>query len=80
MNTDSKREALADYAHQAWSGWMEYLFRLSTTNDDGTVTIPATRVERWQRQMQTPYKDLPENEKESDRKEADRMLSIVKGE
>lgn len=79
-NTDKQREALADYAHQAWSGWMQYLFGLSTINDDGTVTIPATSVERWQRQVRTPYTELSEAEKESDRKEADRMLAIMRGE
>jgi len=74
MNT---RELLADYAHDAWSGWMEYMFRQSRLNIDGTVTIPQKLVERWERQSKTPYKDLPENEQNSDRHEADRMLSII---
>lgn len=71
------REELAEYAHDAWSGWMRYLFEKSTKNDDGTVTIPSWAVERWTRQMNTPYDELPEEEKESDRAEADRMLEIV---
>jgi hypothetical protein len=71
------REQLADYAHEAWSGWMRYLFEKSQTNPDGSVTIPATLVARWQRQMNSPYGSLPENEKESDRAEADKMLAIV---
>lgn len=71
------REALAEYAHQAWSGWMDYLFSKSQVNDDGTVTLPAWAVERWKRQVATPYAELPESEKESDRAEADRMLEIV---
>lgn len=70
-------EALAAYAHEAWAGWMRYLWRLSTTNDDGTVTIPASLVERWQRQTKTEYADLPENEKTSDRDEAMKMLDIM---
>lgn len=72
------REMLADYAHSAWSGWMEYLFRQSTLNENGTVTIPKTLVERWQRQCHTVYKDLPENEQNADRHEADRILAIIK--
>lgn len=70
------REQLAEYAHDAWSGWMRYLFEKATENDDGTVTIPAWAVERWKRQITTPYADLPENEKESDRLEADKILAI----
>lgn len=73
------REKLADYAHRAWSGWTKYLFSKGTFNEDGTWTMPKWAVERWQRQMNTDYKDLPDSEKESDRKEADEMLSIVSG-
>lgn len=81
-----KREALARYAHEAWSGWMKYFF--SKCEGGGTVdgvepipvTIPGWAVERWQRQMNTPYAELPEAEKESDRVEADKMLAIIEAE
>jgi len=72
-------EELAEYAHTAWLGWMEYLFDKSTTNPDGTVTIPKWAVKRWKRQCATSYSDLPESEKESDRTEARRMMKIMKG-
>ena len=70
-------EALADYAHKAWAGWMKYLFEKSEKNEDGTVTIPAWAVERWQRQVETSYEQLPESEKASDRKEAKEILDII---
>ncbi len=70
------REKLADYAHEAWSGWMKCMFEKSTINSDGEIVIPASLVERWKRQMNTPYDKLPENEKISDRKEADIMIEI----
>lgn len=73
-----KREALAAYAHEAWSGWMKYLFRKTEQSGFGMV-IPQWAVERWARQMNTPYAELPESEKESDRVEADRMLNIMTG-
>lgn len=75
---DDVREQLADYAHAAWSGWMEYLFSkcLNGSVIQGSAVIPPECVERWTRQMNTSYADLPENEKESDRAEADRMLAI----
>lgn len=74
---DVKRESLARAAHEAWSGWMEYLFGCGQFNDDGTWTMDAWAVRRWQRQMKTPYDRLTETEKESDRKEADRYLNAM---
>jgi hypothetical protein len=71
------REQLAALAHDQWAGWMEYLFSKGTFNDDGTWTMPAWAVERWQRQRQTPYTELSDQEQESDRAEADRVLPII---
>jgi hypothetical protein len=71
------REQLADYAHSAWSGWMNYLFSKCQDNPDGSVTIPTWAVERWRRQAATAYTDLTEAEKKSDRDEADKMLRII---
>lgn len=76
INTDI-REALADLAHKQWSGWMDYLFSVSKYNGDGSVTIPKYYVDRWKRQVNTDYRDLSEEEKESDRKEADRALAVI---
>jgi hypothetical protein len=56
---------------------MEYMFTKAPLNADGTWTMPAWAVERWQRQMKTAYADLPESEKKSDRDEADKMLKVV---
>ncbi|MBC8488503.1 MAG: hypothetical protein H8D45_20945 [Bacteroidetes bacterium] len=52
------------------------MFRQSTLNEDGSVTIPRSLVERWKRQCEMAYKDLQENEKNSDRYETDRMIAI----
>lgn len=71
------RENLARYAHEAWSGWMNYMFEKSTVNEDGTITIPKWAVDRWRRQANTRYADLPNDEQESDRQEADRMIEIM---
>ena len=72
-----KREALAEYAHDAWSGWMKYMLDQGIFNADGTWTMPKESVDRWQRQMITSYSNLPEREKESDREEADKILAIM---
>src|SRR5678815_3283618 len=74
---DEIREALAAYSHDsAWGGWMRYMFGKGTMNADGTWTMPAWAVERWTRQMTTTYADLSEEERKSDRAEADEMLAI----
>lgn len=71
-------EALAAYAHEAWSGWMRYLFKKCLEDSTGRAyEIPLWAVRRWQRQMTTAYADLPEDEKESDRVEARKMLAIM---
>ena len=71
------KEQLAEYAHYQWSGWMRYLFGKGEFNEDGTWTMPKWAVERWTRQMNAEYKDLSEEEKDSDRKEAEGMLNIL---
>jgi len=71
------RELLAAYAHTAWAGWMKYMFSKSQLNLDGSVRIPAELVQRWTRQMNTPYEELPESEKLSDRDEADKIMKVV---
>ena len=71
------REALATYAHEAWSKWMRYLFSQCTPQPDGSLLIPVYNVNRWRRQLNTPYAELPEGEQKSDLVEADRMIQIV---
>ena len=82
------RERLADYAHEAWSGWMKHMFTIGTLLNDkwmspepgqqAKLLLPEWAVERWRRQMNTPYAELPESEKASDRKEADEILTIIR--
>lgn len=73
------REKLAALCHEQWSGWMDHLFSTCQLRHDGSAIIPSSAVKRRQRLMITPYTDLPENEKEKDRKEADKFLEILRG-
>lgn len=73
------REAVANLCHEQWSGWMRYLFSKGTFNDDGTWTMPAWAVQRWTRQMETPYPELSNEEQDSDRAEADKFLALTEG-
>jgi len=78
MVTEIKlREELAELAHNQWSDWMEYLFSKGTFNDDGTWTMPEWAVSRWAIQVGMPYDKLSKEEKDSDRKEADKFLAVL---
>ena len=56
---------------------MDYLFSGSRFDSDGRAIIPKDLVSRWRYQIDTDYIDLPEEMKESDRKEADKILTII---
>lgn len=70
------REALANLCHQQWAGWINYMFS-KCEYIDGNFVIPALLVDRWRRQMITPYEKLPLDEQESDRKEADKFIQLM---
>ena len=56
---------------------MEYLFDKCELAEGGKgFLIPREFVNRWMRQMKTPYEELPENEKESDKIEADKLIEL----
>ena len=70
------REELAEVQHEIWSHWMKYLFSQCVRADDGW-TIPSEKVTRWVRQINTPYSELSEKEKGSDREQADKILAVL---
>ena len=78
MKNDDMIELLADFEHDRWSRWQKYLFSKCIVNSDGTLTIPKEFVDRWTRQMNTNYKNLPEEEKNSDRREARRIIECIR--
>ncbi len=76
-NTSSLIEQLADKEHASWARWMNYIFDVGKTNEDGSFTIPAEYVTRWLRQANTRYAELSEREKQSDRDEVMHILPII---
>ncbi len=75
-------EQLADKEHDSWARWMEYLFSKCDVVDDGDgyehYVIPRELVARWKRQAATPYVELSEQEKQSDRNEVAHILPIIR--
>lgn len=76
-NRDELLESMSEQEHDSWARWMDYLFSQSTENNDGSVTIPSHLVAKWRRKSTTPYHKLSEEEKESDRTEADKFIGII---
>ena len=77
MKDDDIIELLADFEHDRWSRWQKYLFSKCIVNVDGSLTIPKDLVDRWVRQMYTDYDHLSEQEKNSVRKEAIRIIKCI---
>lgn len=71
---DKFREHLAAIEHERWADWQRYLHSRCTGSADGSLTIPAELVSWWERQIATPYEELSEPEKQSDREQVDRYL------
>ena len=71
------REHIANIQHEIWAHWMRYLFSVCQENPDGSFTVPAEKAQRWLRQIDTPYTELSEPEKDSDREQADKILALL---
>jgi len=67
----------ANLEHERWAKWQSYLFSKSEWTENGYL-IPKELCERWQRQIATPYSELSEEEKESDRVEVRSYLPLLK--
>lgn len=74
MNNIDILEELANNEHIRWSNWQKYVHSKCIKNDDGSLTIPKEYVEHWEYEINTDYVDLPENIKESDRREVRQIL------
>lgn len=70
-------EKLAAAEHERWAHWQRYLHQQCIPGPDGSLTIPADLVRQWTEQMDTPYDDLTEAEKDSDRDQVARYLPLI---
>ena len=77
LGTAEALEAIASVEHERWSHWQRYLHQQCEHNPDGSLTIPASLVARWTRQMQTPYGQLTDTEKDSDREQAREYIGAL---
>lgn len=86
---DELFEKLAAIEHERWADWQRYCFEklnirryfksevVKKTNDTEGDNYKL-QVNNWWRQIETPYKDLSEEEKDSDREQVMRYWYLIK--
>jgi hypothetical protein len=82
MTDEELREQLAALEHEQWAHWTKYMLDNADTSPvpdgiGGGVHIYKEAVDRWRKQIKTPYADLTEKEKDSDREWADKVLALM---
>lgn len=72
-------ETGAALEHARWARWQKYLHSRGIVDNkgEGYLCIPMGLIKHWERQIETPYSELSESEKESDRKEAREYLPLL---
>jgi hypothetical protein len=70
-------EKLANAEHNRWSHWQKYMHSRCERRADGSLLIPADLVLQWERQLATPYEELSEKEKASDREQVHKYLPVL---
>lgn len=70
-------DRLAEVEHERWAHWQRYIHSKGERQADGSIVLPPDLVRRWERQIETPYADLSEDEKESDCDQVRRYISTV---
>lgn len=61
------REELAALEHEQWAHWTEYMLN----------NLTPENIVHWIKQIDTPYAELSEKEKDSDREWADRSIKVL---
>ena len=70
-------DELAAVEHARWAHWQRYVHDQGERLPDGRIVLPTNLVERWERQIQTPYQELTEREKQSDRDQVRKVLPVL---
>ena len=68
-------EELANIEHERWADWQKWCHKVLREN------CPSPELEkvlkRWDKQIETKYKDLSEEEKNSDRDQVNRYWKLI---
>lgn len=69
------RQKLAAIEHERWSDWQKWCHKIICQNDPNLQTLNV--LERWEKQIATPYSQLTPAEKASDLEQVDRYWPLV---
>lgn len=87
MNKKELIEELAAIQHKIWLEWMHSLFsqceveevlRSGDNSPIGCLIIPKQLIDKWTRQIKTPYSELTEEEKQKDRDQVMKFIHLIK--
>ena len=70
-------EQLAAVEHERWSHWQRYVHSKCIRQPDGSLLLPANLVARWEKQIDTKYAELDDQERESDREQVRKYLPLI---
>lgn len=79
MTLDKLKEELAAIEHERWSDWQRYCHSKMTNLSCSPLymSLPMKDYDHWRRQIATPYAELTEAEKQSDRNQVDRYWHLI---
>jgi hypothetical protein len=77
LESEKTVERLAAIEHDRWASWQRYVHDHCQRLDGEALVIPADLAARWEVQIRTPYAELSEQEKESDREQVQRYLPTI---
>ena len=72
---DELFEKLAEIEHQRWSDWQSWCHKILRENCPSPELEKV--LERWDKQIATPYSELSEQEKDSDRDQVMRYWDLI---
>lgn len=74
-------EKMASIEHERWAKWQKYMhshvYDSSQSINPHLKVIPTELYNRWERQINTPYEQLSEKEKESDREQVRPYFELI---
>lgn len=75
------KEKLAAIEHERWADWQKWVHKCFVVRRDRAMkyrtVLPVKLVERWNELIETPYEELTEAEKQSDREQVDRYFPLL---
>ena len=77
LEADEFVDRLAAIERERWAHWQQYLHGQCQRTDNGSLVIPVELAKRWSAQIETPYAQLSEAERESDREQVRRYLRLI---